>query len=83
MMHELISSLAVWLAAILGVVIALAGAWFRGKAKGRQDAEQAAKVEQTEKLQSTIRERSNVESDINRLPSGGAAERLRERYSRD
>lgn len=82
-MTEIVSGLAVWLGAALTVVIAIGGAWLRGKSSGKRDAETQAKAEQADAVGTVIRETANAENDVNRLPAGGAADRLRDKYSRD
>ena len=64
---------AVSLLSILGTI------YFKGKSEGKQDE----KVKQTKKTLDTVEKRNEIENEIRRAPSGDAAERLRDSWSRD
>ena len=61
--------------AVVGLGLALLRAYGAGRRAERQ-RQQDRKIEAMEKA-------NEVERDVDRLPDGGAADRLRERWSRD
>lgn len=60
---------------VLGVVAVLASIRKQGK--------QAAQIEHLEETLKNVRKRDEVTQKIERLPSGSAADRLRDKWTRD
>ena len=66
---------------IVAAIIAIVTAWWRGKSTGKRQAEQQHQRETLERANTNAQERQHVEDSINRGSS--AADRLRDKYSRD
>lgn len=79
-----------WALAILAVLAAIGGAFLHGRTKGKQLAEQQAASDKLKANNAALREsldaakgRNDAESQVDGLPDGGAADRLRNDWSRD
>lgn len=70
----------------LAVVGMIAGIYFRGRSAGKEvEQKKAVQRDLTEAREhaETIRETSNVEAEISRLPDDAVRERLRQKWQRD
>lgn len=79
-----------WALAALTVLAVIGGAFLHGRSKGQQQAERQAAADNLEEDNAALREsldaakeRNNAELEVSRLPDGGAADRLRNDWSRD
>ncbi len=79
-----------WLFTALAVAAVLVGAYALGGRAARRSAEleRAEQRAMAERAARTAQERAKgvrdgIDADVRRLPAGGAAERLRERWNRD
>lgn len=74
--------IAVWLGTIVVGCLAVVVAWLRGQSKGKGMGRAEEQAKQTDAALKAGKERGDVDEGINRLPIGGAAERLRDKWSR-
>lgn len=79
-----------WLFTAFAVAAVLVGAYGMGSRAARRSAEieRAEHLAAAERAARTAQERARgvrdgIDANVRRLPAGGAAERLRERWSRD
>jgi len=74
-----------WILGAVGVIVAVAGVYFRGRAAGK--AVEQKKVTQrdlteAQKHAETIRETADVQAEVSRLPDSDVRERL-QKWTRD
>lgn len=79
-----------WGAALVGGLVLLLSVFFAGrkqekvKAEAQRDVERAeGKAAAAEKKAQVLETKEEIRNEINSLPSGGAADRLRDKWSRD
>lgn len=79
-----------WALALMAVLAVIGGAFLHGRSKGRQQAEQQATTDKLKSDNAALQEsldaakgRNDAEMEVGRLPDGGAADRLRDAWSRD
>jgi hypothetical protein len=65
------------------VILGIAAGLLAVFASIRKQGKQAAQIEHLEKTLQNVRKRDEVTQKIERLPSGTAADRLRDKWSRD
>lgn len=89
-MIEIFAGMNSWLVGIIAAVVAIIGTWAAGRragAKGEADAAALRHAERDQQQAAAIRqavqERRDVDNTVARLPDGGAADRLRDQWSRD
>lgn len=75
--------IAVWLGTVIVAVLGAVVAYLRGQSKGKDAGKAEEQARQTDAALQAGKERSDVDQGINRLPDGGAADRLRDKYARD
>nr|MBF0682506.1 hypothetical protein [Pseudomonas sp.] len=87
---ELLSGLNGWLVAALGGIVAIAVAYLGGKSRGASREKVEAELrqrkrdaEQAEIIRRSLEERIKADEAVSKLPDGGAAQRLRDEFSRD
>jgi hypothetical protein len=75
-----------WVLAAAGVLAALGTFYFKGRSAGKA-VEQKKAVErdlvEAKQHADTIRETSNVQAEVSRLPDSDVTQRLRDHWSRD
>ena len=74
-----------WILGAVGVIVAVAGVYFRGRSAGKAVEQKKATQRDLSEAQhhaETIRETVNVEAEVNRLPADDVRERL-QKWTRD
>jgi uncharacterized membrane-anchored protein YhcB (DUF1043 family) len=85
MIANLWARFSTWIIAALGIIAAVVTVYLRGRSAGKQvEQEKTAKrdLEEAKEHAETIREVSDVQSNVIRMPSSDVRDRLR-KYTRD
>lgn len=81
-MSMILSEMGPALAVIATLLAGVAGAYFRGKARGKADARAEVDAKTNQQAANAAKEIRNVDAQIDRLPDGGAADQLKRDWLR-
>mgnify|MGYP000849663147 FL=1 len=86
MIASLWSRFSGWIIGALGVMAAVAGIYVRGRSAGKQVEQRKATerdLDAAREHAEIIRETSNAQAEIDRLPDSDVRQRLRDKWQRD
>jgi uncharacterized membrane-anchored protein YhcB (DUF1043 family) len=75
-----------WIVTAIAVLVAIAAIYFRGRSSGKEvEQKKATERDLTEakKYAETIRETSDAQAEVSRLPDSDVRQRLRDKWQRD